>query len=75
MNDITDNIQQRVEYTVDNIRHNDRIRRYVRGFLIESYIEDGAQPVTGCEYGKSVTDPCLGWEKTERLLLDVADKL
>ena len=64
-----------VKEVVDNIRHNDRIRRYVRGFLIESYIEDGAQPVTGCEYGKSVTDPCLGWEKTERLLLDVADKL
>ncbi len=64
-----------VKEVVDNIRHNDRIRRYVRGFLIESYIEDGAQPVTGREYGKSVTDPCLGWEKTERLLFDVADKL
>ncbi len=59
----------------DNIRHNPRLRKFVKGFLIESYIKDGAQPVTGCEYGMSVTDPCLGWEKTERLLTEIADKL
>ena len=43
------------------------IRKLVKGLMIESYIEDGAQKVgDGC-YGKSITDPCLGWEKTEKL--------
>ena len=56
-------------------RHSDPIRRLVKGFMIESYIEDGAQKIgDGC-YGKSITDPCLGWEKTERLILDIADTL
>ena len=39
--------------------------------MIESYIEDGCQPVDGGIYGKSITDPCLGWEKTEKLILDL----
>ena len=44
--------------------------------MIESYIEDGAQSISGAEiYGKSITDPCLGWEKTERLIYDIAEKL
>lgn len=47
----------------------------VKGFLIESYIEDGNQPPNGNIYGKSITDGCLGWEKTERLIFDIADKL
>ena len=41
--------------------------------MIESYLEDGAQKADECIYGKSITDPCLGWEKTERLILDLAD--
>ena len=64
-----------VKEVVDNIRHCDKIRSLVKGFLIESYIEDGAQQPGGDEYGKSITDPCLGWEKTKNLLLRVADKL
>ncbi len=64
-----------VKEVVDNIRHCDKIRYLVKGFLIESYIEDGAQQPGGDEYGKSITDPCLGWEKTKDLLLRVADKL
>ncbi len=51
------------------------IENMVKGFMIESYIEDGAQPVDGGVYGKSITDPCLGWDKTKRLLLDLADML
>ena len=47
----------------------------VKGVMVESYIEDGNQPVGGGCYGKSITDPCLGWEKTERLLKEVADLL
>ncbi len=43
--------------------------------MIESYIEDGNQSVDDSIYGKSITDPCLGWEKTERLILDLADQL
>lgn len=64
-----------VKEVVDNIRHCEKIRSLVKGFLIESYIQDGAQSPGGDEYGKSITDPCLGWEKTRDLLLNVADKL
>ena len=56
-------------------RCNPRIRELVKGFMIESYIEDGNQPVGGGVYGKSITDACLGWEKSERLILEVADLL
>ena len=54
---------------------NPDIRRLVRGLMIESYIEDGAQSVHEHVFGKSITDPCLGWEKTEQLIFDLADKL
>ena len=54
-------------------RYSDHIRQLVKGFMIESYIEDGAQKIGENIYGKSITDPCLGWEKTERLILDIAD--
>ena len=60
---------------VHNMRANDGIRRLVKGLMIESYIEDGAQKMDEGIYGKSITDPCLGWEKTERLILDLADLL
>ena len=52
--------------------HSPEIKKLVKGFMIESYIEDGSQKT--CDiYGKSITDPCLGWEKTERLIYDLAD--
>ena len=54
-------------------RYNDSIRRLVKGLMIESYLVDGAQKVDGGVYGQSITDPCLGWEKTERLVLDLAE--
>ena len=54
-------------------RHNAEIKKLVKGMMIESYIEDGAQKIGEGVYGKSITDPCLGWEKTERLILDIAD--
>ena len=54
-------------------RHSDEIRRLVKGLMIESYIEDGCQKPGEGVYGKSITDPCLGWEKTERLVLDLAE--
>ena len=51
------------------------IKRLVKGLMIESYLEDGACKAEEHIFGKSITDPCLGWEKTERLILDLADKL
>ena len=49
------------------------IKKLVKGLMIESYIEDGCQKVGEHCYGKSITDPCLGWEKSERLVYDLAD--
>lgn len=54
-------------------RQNADINKLVKGFMIESYIEDGAQKIGEGVYGKSITDPCLGWEKTKRLIYDIAD--
>ena len=50
------------------------VKHLVKGLMIESYIEDGSQKVEEGVYGKSITDPCLGWEKTERLILQLAEK-
>ena len=54
-------------------RHNAAIRKLVKGLMIESYIEDGCQKADGGIYGKSITDPCLGWEKTEKLIFELAE--
>ena len=54
-------------------RHNADVKKLVKGFMIESYLEDGAQKIGECVWGKSITDPCLGWEKTERLIYDIAE--
>ncbi len=58
-----------------SMRYNKDIGKMVKGLMIESYIEDGAQKIGECIYGKSITDPCLGWEKTERLIYDIAEVL
>lgn len=60
---------------VHSRNENEDIKRLVKGLMIESYIEDGAQGINEHVFGKSITDPCLGWEKTEKLILDIADKL
>ena len=60
---------------VHSRNHNDHIKGLVKGLMIESYIEDGAQSTGEHIFGKSITDPCLGWEKSERLILDIAEKL
>lgn len=49
------------------------IRKIVKGLMIESYLEDGSQAVNGHCYGKSITDPCLGWDKTEQLIYELAE--
>ena len=58
-----------------SMRHSEDIKKLVKGLMIESYIEDGCQKIGEDIYGKSITDPCLGWEKSERLVLDIADIL
>ena len=60
---------------LNSCRHSDDVKNIVKGLMIESYIEDGAQKPEENVYGKSITDLCLGWEKTERLILDLADIL
>ena len=54
-------------------RHSDDIKNLVKGLMIESYIEPGNQKIGEHCYGKSITDPCLGWDDTERLLYDIAE--
>ena len=51
------------------------INKIVKGLMIESYIEDGCQPINGDKYGQSITDPCLGWEKTEKLIYEIAERV
>ena len=60
---------------VHSRRENADIKRLVKGLMIESYLEDGAQGVGEHTFGKSITDPCLGWEKTRQLILELAEKL
>ena len=56
-------------------RYDSDLKRLVKGFMVESYIEDGNQPVDGGVYGKSITDACLGWEKSERFIYEFAELL
>ena len=60
---------------VHSRNQNSDIKRLVRGLMIESYLEDGAQGIHEHVFGKSITDPCLGWEKTQQLIYDLAEKL
>ena len=53
--------------------HSADIKNFVKGIMIESYIEEGNQKVGEGVYGKSITDPCLGWEDSERLIYQIAD--
>ena len=53
-------------------RHSADIRSLVKGFMVESYLEDGCQRIGGGVYGKSITDPCIGWPETERLVKEIA---
>ena len=63
-----------VRQTLINRDWNDKINKYVRGFMIESYLEDGRQDKPEV-FGKSITDPCLGWENTQQLVHEIYDTL
>ena len=62
---------------VKEVLHSRKLNRdihtMVKGVMIESYIEEGCQKIGEGIYGKSITDPCLGWEASERLIYDIAD--
>lgn len=60
---------------LESRRFSSDIRNMVKGLMIESYIEDGNQKIGEHIYGKSITDPCLGWAKTEKLIYQIADML
>lgn len=62
-----------VKEILQSRRYSEDVRNLVKGVMVESYIEDGNQPIGGGCYGKSITDPCLGWERTSKLLLDMAE--
>lgn len=64
-----------VKEVLHSMRHSSEIRSLVKGVMVESYIEDGNQSIDGGCYGKSITDPCLGWEKSRNLILEVAELL
>ena len=56
-------------------RHSDHIRKMVKGFMVEPYIEEGSQKTGEGVYGKSITDPCIGWPATERLIQEIAEMI
>lgn len=61
-----------VQEVLMNRKWNPEINNYVRGFMIESYLKDGRQEPGGQEFGQSITDPCIGWDKTEELVRFIA---
>jgi len=56
-------------------RYDDVLRKMIKGLMIESYLEEGRQDVGGSVYGKSITDACLGWVDSEKLIYDIAESL
>jgi len=65
-----------ISEVLHSMRYNAQIAKLVKGFMVESYLEDGAQKIGPHQvYGKSITDPCLGWTGTEAMIYDIADKL
>ena len=64
-----------VKEVLHAMKHCNDIKKMVKGFMIESYIEEGCQSLDEGTYGKSITDPCLNFNETQKLILDIADKL
>ena len=64
-----------IKEVINYCNYNADLKGLIKGFMVESYIEDGNQPVDGGVYGKSITDACLGWEKSERLIYEIAELL
>ncbi|MGN0534288.1 MAG: 3-deoxy-7-phosphoheptulonate synthase [Eubacterium sp.] len=58
-----------------SMRHCNDVKSMVKGFMVESYIEDGTQKIEDGVYGKSITDPCIGWEKTKEMIYSIAEQV
>lgn len=56
-----------------SMKHSSDVKKLIKGVMIESYIEPGCQKVGDGVYGKSITDPCLGWDESEKLLYEIAE--
>lgn len=72
------NYLQQIEIANDvlnSIKSNNGLKKIVKGMMIESYLADGTGSISNHTFGQSITDPCLGWEKTEQLIYNIADKL
>ena len=69
-------LQPGIVQQVQALRRSDpALKKLVKGFMVESYLEDGAQEPGGTVYGQSITDPCLGWDKTRELVLHLAESV
>ena len=62
-----------VKEVLHSRRHSADLNSFIKGVMIESYIEEGNQKIGEHCYGKSITDPCLGWEDSERLIYEIAE--
>ena len=62
-----------VKEVLHSRRHSKDIHDFIKGVMVESYLESGSQKIGEHIYGKSITDPCLGWEESEQLIYDLAD--
>ena len=60
---------------MESRRKSGLLKRMVKGLMVESYLVEGAQSINERTYGKSITDPCLGWEESEKLVFDLAEGL
>ncbi|MFH1790917.1 MAG: 3-deoxy-7-phosphoheptulonate synthase, partial [Candidatus Omnitrophota bacterium] len=58
-----------------SIKKSPVLKKMIKGFMIESYLMEGQQDPPGKVFGQSITDPCLGWDASERLVLSIADCL
>ena len=64
-----------VKEVLHSRRHSEEIYNFIKGVMVESYLEPGSQKIGEHIYGKSITDPCLGWDDTEKLIYDIADEI
>ncbi len=60
---------------MDNRIYDRKLKKYVKGLMIESYLEEGCQNIGDNIWGKSITDPCIGWEDTQKMIFEIANKL
>ena len=64
-----------VKEVLHSRRHSEEIHNFIKGVMVESYLEPGSQKIGEHIYGKSITDPCLGWDDTEKLIYNIADEI